>query len=151
MRKGKAMRDERFVEAHTEKLLRTQARAGRLALCAFALLLAASFVFSTLSIASLERRLGPLLDEAHEAAQAGELERVERAARRIDAVLRAYESAMKIYASHRDITDLMRCSGELTALGASGERDDYLESIAGIRALIGMLEENNRVCIGNIL
>lgn len=145
------MRNERFVEAHTEKLLRTQARAGRLALCAFALLLAASFVFSALSIASLERRLCPLLDEAHEAAQAENFARVESAARRIDALLRAYESAMKIYASHRDITDLMRCSGELTALGASGERDDYIESIAGIRALIGMLEENNRVCLGNIL
>ncbi len=138
-------------DAFTRKMLQKQGAASSAALMISVLALAGIFLFSTLSICSLENKLEPLLTEAASAAHEGDYERVCLLAERVDKILREHEIYMKICASHRDITDILRCSGELLALGADGERDDYIESLAGIGALIRMLKENNAITLGNIL
>ena len=104
----------------TQKQLRARSRASAAALILCVLMLAAMIVFQKSSISSLEKKLHPLMDEAMSAVYAEELETAARAGREIDAILREHEGAMMIYASHRDIVELQRCSGELAALRLLG-------------------------------
>ncbi|MBR5949376.1 MAG: DUF4363 family protein [Clostridia bacterium] len=137
--------------SEVEKQLRARSRASAAALILSALLLAAIFFFSKRSLSELENKLYPLIDEAMGAAHSGDFETVGRAGKEIDAILHENENALMIYASHRDIIDLLRCSGELASLGANGERDDYIEALATLRVTLHLLRENNTATLGNIL
>ena len=135
----------------TEKLLRARSRASAIALFVSIALLAAIFAFSKRSILKLEAALCPLIDEAMSAADSGDMASAARAGREIDAIVKSHERALMLCTGHRDLIDLLRCSGELAALGESGERDDYIEQLAGLRVLLHLLRENNTVSLGNIL
>lgn len=139
------------VKARNEKQLRAQNTASNAALIVSILLLAAIFLLSSLSLSRLEGEAYPLIDEAIAAAHNEDFVELGRIAQKLERILAERESEMKIYASHRDIADIMRCCGELTALGDSGEKDDYIESLAGIRAMLRLLRENNCVSLGNVL
>ena len=142
--------DEASPRAEKKQII-VQRKASTLALMLSILLLLGVFVFSTRSIASLEAELMPLIDGALEAARKDELGRVWQTAIEIDGILRAYEPALMLCASHRDIMELLGCSGVLAALGSNGERDDYIEALADLRVLLHLLKENNSISIGNIL
>lgn len=137
--------------SQTEKLLRARSRASAIALFLSIALLAAIFAFSKRSVIKLEAELCPLIDEAMSAADSGDLEKAARAGREIDSILKSHERALMICTGHRDLIDLLRCSGELAALGESGERDDYIEQLAALRVLLHLLRENNTVSLGNVL
>ena len=148
--KGKTNHSEP-VKARNEKQLRAQNTASNAALIVSILLLAAIFLLSSLSLSRLEGEAYPLIDEAIAAAHYEDFVELGRITQKLERILAERESEMKIYASHRDIADIMRCCGELTALGDSGEKDDYIESLAGIRVMLRMLRENNCVSLGNVL
>lgn len=135
----------------TEKLLRARSRASAIALLFSIAMLAGIFAFSKQSVLKLEAELCPLIEEAMSAVDQGELERAARAGKKIDAILKSRESALMICTGHRDLIDLLRCSGELAALGADGERDDYIEQLAALQVLLHLLRENNTVSLGNVL
>ncbi len=137
--------------SQTEKLLRARSRASAAALFLSIALLAAIFTFSKRSVLKLEGELCPLIDEAMGAAYEGDLENAARAGKEIDSILKSHERALMICTGHRDLIDLLRCSGELAALGADGERDDYIEQLAALRVLLHLLLENNTVTLGNVL
>ena len=137
--------------SQTEKLLRARSRASAAALFLSIALLAAIFTFSKRSVLKLEAELCPLIDEAMGAADSEDLENAARAGREIDSILKSHERALMICTGHRDLIDLLRCSGELAALGADGERDDYIEQLAALRVLLHLLLENNTVSLGNVL
>lgn len=135
----------------TEKLLRARSRASAISLFLSISLLAAIFAFSKHSVLKLEAELCPLIDEAMSAADANDLESAAQVGREIDERLKSHERALMICTGHRDLIDLLRCSGELAALGADGERDDYIEQLAALRVLLHLLRENNTVSLGNVL
>lgn len=139
------------IDGAIKKQIRVQNTANALALILSSLLLAFVFLFSTLSICSLENRLCPLIDEGLLAAHSEERERVCSIGEQIDALLKKYEPAMMIYANHKDITELLSCATTITALGANGERDDYIEALSVLRVALHYLKENNMVSWGNVL
>lgn len=142
---------ENTIKARSDRQLRAQNAASKWALIVSLLLLAAIFAFSGMSLSRIGGEVYPLIDEAIAAAHSEDFERVKLLGERIDRILNEHRSEMNLYASHRDITDVLRCAGELTALGDSGEKDDYIESLAGIRAMLQLLHENNCVSLGNLL
>ena len=142
---------ENSVRARNAKQLRAQNAASNWALIVSLLLLAAIFAFSSLSLSRIDGEVYPIIDEAIAAAHSEDFARVKLLGERLERILHEHESEMKLYASHRDITDVLRCAGELTALSDSGEKDDYIESLAGIRAMLQLLHENNCVSLGNLL
>lgn len=137
--------------SQTEKLLRARSRASAAALFLSIALLAAIFTFSKRSVLKLEAELCPLIDEAMGAAYEGDLESAAQVGKQIDGVVKSHERALMICTGHRDLIDLLSCSGELAALGADGERDDYIEQLAALRVLLHLLLENNTVTLGNVL
>lgn len=138
--------DERLIQH-----LKNRSLAANIALIVSIVFLAAIFAISVMFTDSMHNRIEPLVYEAFDAAQAGEKERVFSLAKEIDAIIEENETRLMLFASHRDIHELKRFSGEMVELGANGDLNEYMQALSGILAYIELFAEYNRLSIGNIL
>lgn len=135
----------------TDKTLKKRALIAASALIVSIVFLAAIFIFSLNFTNSLHDSIVPLVEKAFVEARAENNEEVYALSLKIDEIVERNETLLMLFASHRDIHELKRCTGEMVELGVNGSPSDYIEALSGILSYIELFREYNRLLIGNIL
>ena len=131
--------------------LKAQTAASWIALIVSACVLTAAMIYSSRTLRSLDKKLTPLVNEAFAAVYADDGARTAELSERIKLIVHEAEMKLTIVAGHRDIAELKRCACELAALGELGDMESYVSCLNGIRSILSMLIENDRLTIRNVL
>lgn len=135
---------------HVQRIIRRQAVVTTVSFLLAVASLLAALIFSASRLGALDRELVPLIDAAQTAAEAGDSARANGFCVDLRAALLRYEPELKLISSHRDLFELLRATGELVSLGASGGRDSYITALSSVRAMLTMLLENEKLTFENI-
>lgn len=111
---------------------------------------AASLLFSHFELRSLEKRLIPPAEAAEAALRSDDLAAAAEAAGELIGVIDGSEAALKFIVRHNDIFDLRRLAEEAHTLITAGEKEESMTALIGLKSLVSMLAECDRVSLGNI-
>ena len=123
---------------------------------AAALVLAFAVLASALTVchAGIKRfsdRALLLIDSAFSALHEGKNADAHRAVCELDRMLAEEKDFLMLVISHRDIAELMSCSREAAALGETAGLNELAEPLCALGTMIALIEESDRLTIGNVL